>query len=214
MWRTLSRGLMVYGVIGLLLALVGLVAAVSVNGYLTTMNDQLDGQIATASKTIDSASAALTEAASTASSAASTLDATSTALTNLHGATTSLASAFRSLEQTTASVSILGLTPLASVSSFFGDAATQLETASSQVGTVGTSLHDNHDALTKASAAASDLATSMNGLKASLESGTIQSSIDQLRLAFITTLLVVVLFFAFPAIAALIAGWRLRRSPA
>lgn len=210
-WRRLSRVLIGFGIVGLvvaLLALVGLVIGVArVNGVA----DRFGGDVGGISRTLDRTSDVIEKAATTAGSFGTTIDGTTAALGVVGGDIDSITPRLDSIADQTASISILGTTPFASVSSLFRDIATQLRDVRGQLTAIGTSLTTNRAALTANATSLGELATETKTLAGRLDGVAITGAIDDLRILLVVVLGIGALGAAVPAVGALVVGMWIRR---
>ncbi|HET7473939.1 MAG TPA: hypothetical protein VFJ71_12495 [Candidatus Limnocylindrales bacterium] len=210
-WRRLSRVLIGFGIVGLivaLLALVGLVAGVArVNGFA----DRFGGDVGGISRTLDRTSDVIDKAAATAGSFGATIDGTTAALGIVGGDIDSITPRLDSIADQTAAISILGANPLSSVSGLFRDIANQLRDVRGQLTAMGTSLTTNRAALGANATSLAELSTETKRLSEQLNGSSITSAIDDLRLLLVIVLGIGALGAAVPAVGALVVGLWLRR---
>ena len=133
--RTLSTGLVVYGVVGIVLAVVLLGAVVAISRRLDSLAGRLSDRLETISQTVDkTADRARRTRRRPRASFATTLDqAGPDAPAGRHARSARWSPRCASSRPTAAAVTILGQTPLASLSDRFGRIADQLETLQGQV---------------------------------------------------------------------------------
>ena len=210
-WRRLSRVLIGFGIVGLvvtLLALVGLAMGVArVNGFA----DRFGGDVGGIARTLDRTSEVIDKAATTAGSFGTTIDGTTGALGIVGGDIDSIVPRLESIADQTASISILGANPLASVSGLFRDIATQLSDVRGQLTAIGTSLTTNRAALGTNATSLSELAAETERLSERLNGASITGAIDDVRLLLVVVLGIGALGAAVPAVGALVVGLWLRR---
>ena len=210
-WRRLSRLLVGFGVVGLLvalLALIGLAVGVArVNGFA----DRFGGDVGGIARTLDRTSEVIDRAADTASGFGSTIDGTTGALGIVGGDIDSIVPRLDSIADQTAAISILGANPLSSVSGLFRDIATQLRDVRGQLTAIGTSLSTNRAALAANATSLAELSTETKRLSEQMNGAAITSAIDDLRLLLVIVLGIGALGSAVPAVGALLVGLWLRR---
>jgi hypothetical protein len=210
-WRRLSRVLIGFGIVGLvvtLLALVGLAIGVArVNGFA----DRFGGDVGGVARTLDRTSEVIDKAATTAGSFGTTIDGTTGALGIVGGDIDSIVPRLQSIADQTASISILGANPLASVSGLFRDIAAQLSDVRGQLTAIGTSLATNRAALAANASSLSELAAETERLSERLNGASITAAIDDIRLLLVVVLGIGALGAAVPAVGALVVGLWLRR---
>jgi hypothetical protein len=210
-WRRLSRVLIGFGIVGLvvtLLALVGLAIGIArVNGFA----DRFGGDVGGVARTLDRTSEVIDKAATTAGSFGTTIDGTTGALGIVGGDIDSIVPRLQSIADQTASISILGANPLASVSGLFRDIAAQLSDVRGQLTAIGTSLATNRAALAANASSLSELAAETERLSERLNGASITGAIDDIRLLLVVVLGIGALGAAVPAVGALVVGLWLRR---
>jgi hypothetical protein len=211
-WRRLSRVLVGFGIVGLvvaLLALVGLAVGVArVNGFADKFGGDVDG----IARTLDRTSAVIDKAATTANGFGATIDGTTGALGVVGGDIDSIVPRLQAIADQTAAISILGANPLASVSGLFRDIATQLGDVRGQLTAIGTSLTTNRAALAANASSLSDLAAETTRLSDRLNGASINAAIGDVRLLLVIVLGIGALGAAVPAVGALVVGLWLRRA--
>jgi hypothetical protein len=213
--RTLGKGLVVYGIIGCILTIVGLAAALLLAGRLTAVADRVSPQLETVSETIDSTIAALENASMTSLTFATTLETTAPALGQAASTVTSIQPQLAAVGSSLGAFSILGAQPLAQAGALFSGVAGTLSQLGSNLEVVSASLSANQASLVATSASLDRLAESLAKSKDQLASGEIEQSLADLIQVFLIALVVIVLFLAVPAVTALLFGLRLlRTSPA
>ena len=202
--RTLSTGLVVYGVVGIILAVVMLGAVVAISGRLDSLAGRVSDRLGTISTTVDKTATALDRAASTSGSFAATIGQAGPTLQKVDSSLGEVIATLRELETTAAAVSFLGQTPLASLSGRFGTIADQLETLQGQVSTLGGNLADNQANLAALGTSLTDLAAQLRQVNEILGSGEIEASLGEIVSLVRLALALLAVWFAVPAIAALV----------
>jgi septal ring factor EnvC (AmiA/AmiB activator) len=209
--RTLSSGLIVYGVIGIVMAMVMLGAVVAIGNRLDSLAERTSGRLATISATLDRTATALERAGATSQSFAGTLDQAAPTLAQVDTALTDVVATLKDLETTTGNLTFLGQQPLASLSGRFDRIATQLSTLQTQIGTLGTNLTDNQTNLVSLGTSLTDLAAQIRDVNTVVGSGEIESSLAEILSVVRLALGLLAVWFAVPAIAALGFGIWVRR---
>lgn len=218
--RRVSLGLIAYGVLGLLIATLGLVALLSVGNRVDGLVDRSSEQLDTVTATLDETAAALSDAGTSAVSFAVTLERTPPTVRQAAQTVGNLQGNLRTVEGQLASLSILGTRPLADVAALFGQMASDLQGLDARLGLIADDLEDNRDALltnARSLTALGDrlagIADDLRGTGGSVEpTGTgLRSSFDDLRGMVTLLAAIVIAWAALPAIGALVLGWWLRR---
>lgn len=210
-WRRLARVLIGFGVVGLIVAglsLVGLVVGVTrVNGVA----DRFGGDVGGIARTLERTSDVIDKAATTAGGFGATIAGTTGALGIVGGDIDAITPRLDAIADQTAAVSILGATPLASVSGLFRDIAGQLRDVRGQLTAIGTSLTTNGTALDANATSLAQLATETKTLAARLDGAALTGAIDDLRVLLVIVLGIGALGAAVPAVGALLVGMWIRR---
>ena len=213
--RTLGKGLVAYGVIGCVLAVVGVVIVFVLAGRLSSVGDRVTPQLTTISQTMDSTITALDNASTTSRTFAVTLQRTAPALGQVASSIESIEPQLASVGASLSSFNILGQQPLAQAGALFTQVAGVLATLGPQLQATASALSDNQAALLATAVSLDDLSASLTKAKSPLASGAVEQSIGELITIFMVALILIVVVLAVPAVAVLIFGmWLLRQVPA
>lgn len=217
--RRLSVGLIGYGVVGLAIAALGLVALLSLGTRVDGLVDRSSEQLDTVIATIDETAVALSDAGTSAVSFSVTLERTPPTVRQAAQTLGNLQGNLRTVEGQLASLSILGTRPLADVAALFGQMSSDLDGLDTRLGLIADDLEDNRDALlanARSLAAMGDrlagIADDLRGTDVTAEptgSG-IRASVDDLRAVVTLLALILMAWVALPAVGALALGWWLR----
>jgi hypothetical protein len=210
-WQRLSRMLLAFGIVGLLVAALSLVALVIGVSRVNGLADRFGGDIGGISRTLDRTSDVIDKAAATAGGFGSTIDGTTAALGIVGGDIDSIVPRLDSIADQTAAINILGANPLSSVSGLFRDIATQLRDVRGQVTAIGTSLTANRAALAANATSLGQLATETKALARQMDGAALSGALEDLRLLLVIVLGIGALGAAVPAVGSLLLGWCLRR---
>ena len=209
----LSTGLLVYGAIGVVLAVVMSGAIVGLTGRLDAVVGRVSDNLGTISTTVDKTATALDRASSTSTSFAATIGQATPALQKVDDTVAGMIVTLRDLEATSAAASFLGQSPLASVAGRLSSVADSLATLHGEISTLDGSMADNQANLAGLGTSLSDVAVQLRGVDAILGSGEIQSSLGDTVAVIRWTMLLLAVMFAAPAVAALSFGVWIRRQP-
>jgi hypothetical protein len=209
--RRLSKGLIAYGAIGVIVAAIGLLAFIWSLGRLNGAADQIDDTIRDLAATVHRTADTLTDAARTADSVGGTLDSTAAAVSQAATTVGAMGPTLTALEASFRDFGILGQHPLAPAADVVATLSTNLAGLDERLQAVSDSLTADHDALAANSASLAALGTSLDDLAARLESGSIQSTLSDIRAVLTVVLLMFVVWSAIPAVGALALGLWLRR---
>ena len=212
--RRLSRGLIAYGIVGLLVSSIGLGGTVWVNARITSIRNDAETTAARLATTVELAATVLRSASATAQSFSGTADQTAQAVSSASVTATEVRSDLAALEAQLRSVTFFGATPLSSSADAVGRIATSMAGLDTQLALVAGSLTGNRDALAGNAATLSDLADSTDALAGRLGSSVGQASFGDVQAVINVTLLMFAMWSFVPAIGALALGVWLRRRPA
>jgi hypothetical protein len=207
----LSRGLVAYGIVGLVVAAIGFGAMVWVNGRISSLRTDAEATVARAEATMELAAAVLRGASTTIQSFSGTADQARQAVSAAAVTITEVQSDLTALEAQLRSVSFLGATPLSSSADAVARIAASMDGLESQIPLIAGSLTGNRDALAANAASLSALADSTAALAARLDPGLGQNSLADLQQVIAITLLMFAAWSFVPAIGALGLGVWLRR---
>jgi hypothetical protein len=209
--RRLGAGLIVYGAIGLAIALLGIVALVWVNGRVATLADRIGAEVAELATTIETSAQALDDAAATAGSFAGTLERTPPSIRQAGATVDRVQASMLETQDRLAAVSLLGSQPLASVATRFGEMATSLDGLSARLDDIATDLEGNESSLQRNAASLAVLADRLATQAERLRGGFIEESIDDVGTILMVILALFAAWTAVPAVGALGLGVWLRR---
>lgn len=209
--RRLSRGLIAYGIIGLVVSAIGFGAMVWVNGRISHLRSEAEVTVARAATTIDLAAMVLRGASATAESFSGTVDQAAEAVSSAAPTLTETRSDLSALEAQLRSVNILGATPLSSPADAVGRIAASMEGLDTQLLLIADDLKGNRDALAGNAASLSELADSTGALAARLSPSAGQDSLGDIQQVIAITLLMFAAWSFVPAAGALALGVGLRQ---
>jgi hypothetical protein len=207
----LSRGLIAYGIIGLVVAGIGFGALVWVNGRIDNVRSEAGTTVAQLATTMERSAEALHDASTTARTFSLTLDQAATALPAVSSQLAGVRSDLSALEEQLRSVSILGQSPLSSAANAVGRIAVSLGGLDTQLSLAAVALAANRDALAANATSLGQLGDSAAALAGRLRSGVIDDSLGDVQLVIALMLLVFIALSMVPAVGALVFGLWLRR---
>ena len=210
--RHLSRGLIAGGLVGLLVAGIGLGAMVWVNGRISDVRAEARTTVAQLSTTIDLAAVVLRGASTTAGSFSGTIDESAAAVVSAGGTIAEVRSDLDSVESQLRSINIFGATPLAPAADAIARIATEhggprhavcpsSPLTSKPTGTPSPATPRRCTALAAGTAA----------LAERLDPSTGQESLDDIQRVIAITLLMFAAWSVVPALGAIAFGLWLRR---
>jgi hypothetical protein len=210
--RRASTGLLIYGVVGLLVAVLGLVALIWVGGRMGALTERTSAQVEEIAGTLEASGQALEDAASTTLSFAVTLERTPPTIRQAAQTVANLEANMRQTADQLASISILGSQPLGRVSGLFSQMATDLDGLDTRLELIATDLEGNRDALLANAASLRETGIRLDGLAADLRGGFVEDSFADVMAVLTVLSLALILVTALPAVGALVFGWWLRRT--
>jgi hypothetical protein len=210
--RRLARVLIAYGIVGLLVAALALVALVIGITRVNGVADRFGGDLGGISRTLDRTSDVLDRASTTARGFGGTVDGTTAALATVSGDIDSIVPRLQSIAEQTSSLDILGTQPLAAVGGLFRDIGSQLVDVRTQLQTMSTRLTSNRAALDGNATSLADLATETRALSARLGGDVLVGAIDDLRVVLVIVLGIGALGASVPSVGALLVGLWLRNA--
>ena len=207
--RRLGAALLVFGSIGVALAIAGALVLLIAVGATAGLNDRLEGSRVELVASLQQAQVSAGHAADTTENIGSTLGATQATLATSSKTLTTLADASDSLANALLAVSILGSQPFASAGQQFQSLATQVRAYSEHATQLSASLQQN----------AQDMGTTADDLR-SLEArlGDVATKLDGMEVGTITTalllglllLLALTVWLAAGALCVAVLGYRIR----
>jgi hypothetical protein len=214
--RRWSTGLVAYGLVGLLVAILGIAAFVWVGGRMTRVADAVEVDVRQLTTTLDRTAVTLRDASGSAGSFAGTLERTPPSVRQAAGTIRNLRPNLQALEVQLGSIEILGTAPLAVPARLFGDMARDLQDLDERLDAVAGDLESDRTALRTNATSLAAAADETARLADRLRDGSIGDALDGLRSVLLVAILVVVGSTALPAVGALSVGlWlrgRLRRA--
>lgn len=212
--RTLSNVLLGYGIVGLVVAALALVALGIGLGRVSTLADRLRDDVGGVSDVLDQTADTLDRASSTAGGVTATIDsstqALATAATDLRGIVPRL----RDIESRANAINILGSQPLAPLAGLFGEIAGQLTDLDAQLDGIATNLSTNKGGIDETATSLGELSSRTRALSTRLGGDSLPGAIEDLRWLLLAMLGIGALGAAVPAVGALLAGLWLRRPAA
>jgi uncharacterized phage infection (PIP) family protein YhgE len=209
--RRLSTGLLAYGVVGLLVAIVGLAGVVYVTGRINTAEERAAVTIAELTTTLERTATALDDASATAGSFTTTIDTSATTIGQAAATIRSITPQLHDLESQFRSINILGAQPLSRAADLMGQLATGIEGLDQRLDGVAGALTDNRDTLGTNAESLGALALQLGVMTDRLESGVVEDSLADVQVVVTVLMLLFVMWSAVPAVGALFLGVWIRR---
>ena len=209
--RRLATGLIAYGVIGLVLAVVALMAVVWAGGRITAVGGRVETQIAAVVETLDRTSVALADAGTSATSFSGTMERTPPVVRQTAQAIADVRTDLRSAESQLSQFEILGRQPLGGVADSFGRMAANLDGLDERLSLIATDLESNRTALVANATSLSALGARLGRVADDLRGGLVEEGFADLRSSATVLASVLLVWMTIPAGGALWLGWWLRR---
>ncbi len=200
-----------YGIVGLSVAAIGLIALVVGLGRVNGLADRLRADVGGVSAALERTATVLDDAAASARGFGTTIDSSTTALSTAAGDLRAIVPQLRAIETQANAISILGSQPLAPIAGLFGQIAGQLTDLDTQLDGIATNLGTNRAALDRNAASLAALATQTRTLGDRLSGDALPGAVDDVRWLLVALLAVGSLGAAVPAAGALAVGWWLRQ---
>jgi uncharacterized protein YukE len=207
----LSRGLIAYGVVGLILAVICLGVLVYVSSRFDAAGDRVESTMEELATTIDRTSNALHDASTTAQSFTVTLGRTEDAVSAAADTIIGVRSNLETLESVLRTVNILGVTPLGTAADAVGGIAGSIKGLDTRLTAIAHGLVTNGDALASNATSLRQLGDSTAALAERLRSGVVEDSMADVQLVIVVMLVLMAAWAAVPAAGALAFGLWLRR---
>ena len=209
--RRLATGLLAYGAVGLLIALIAAIALVWAGTRLSSLGTQVETRMSDVVGTLERTSTALRDAGTTATSFGVTLERTPPVVRQTAQTVADLRTDLRAVENQLAQVQILGSRPLATVAEGFGRMATNLDGLDEQLELIAADMESNRTALLENASSLGALGDRLGTVAEDLEASTVAQGLGDLSASLTVLSLVMLVWIAIPAVGALWLGWWLRR---
>ena len=208
--RRIGDALFYYGIAGLILAVAGIVVLLVAASRLNGVSDRVETEAARLVTVLDRTATVLDDASATVDDVASTLDTADPMISRVATAITTTVDSLHGLQDSAASVSILGANPLGGLANRFGQVAAALDPLDEELAAFGKDLSSDAEKLRRNVASIGALATELHGLHDELAGGLVTDAFAAIRFMLLTLLAFLAAVAALPAIAALFVGRRIR----
>jgi hypothetical protein len=210
----LANGLIAYGVIGLVLALIAALALAWAGGRFASLGDRIETQAASIADTLDRTATTLQDASSSATSFANTLERTPPIVRQVATALGDTEAGLRSIATQLGEIDILGRQPLAGTAERVNNMAGALAGLDARLGLVAGDLEGNRDALLANSTSLSALSEQLTSVADQLRSEGLARALADIRAVLVVFGLLLLTWIVLPSVGALALGWWLRRQVA
>jgi hypothetical protein len=209
--RRLTIGLLAYGAVGLVVALLGLVMLLGAIGTVGSIGSGISTDVDQLGSVLDRTATAIDDASGTAGGFSATIERTGPAVRQAATAVRDIGPRLRDLEAQANAIQILGSRPLSPIAGLFGQIAGELDGLDTQLEAIADDLVANQGVLATNAASLADVADEVRALRLRLSTDTIGSGIDSARFLMLAVLALFVAGAAAPAVGALALGLWLRR---
>ena len=209
--RRLSRGLIAYGIVAIIVATIAFGTTVWANGRLGNLRDTVGASVDEMATSMERSAEALHDAARTATTFSTTLYQGAAAMPAVSQQIAAVRTDLLALQDQLRSVSIFGATPLSTAADAVGRIAVSLEGLDTQLQLAAVALAANGDALASSSTSLARLGDSAAALATRLRSGVIEDSFGDVQLVIVLVLLAFTALSVVPAAGALALGVWLQR---
>jgi hypothetical protein len=207
----LSRGLIAYGIIGLIVAVLSLGVLFYVNARIAAAGERVGTTVGQLATTMDRTAKVLHDASTTAQTFKVTLDRTEQAVSAAADTIIAVRTNLKTLESVLQAVNILGVSPLGPAAGAVGGIATAIEGLDSRLTAIADGLAANRDSLAANATSLGQLGDSTAALAERLRSGVVEDSLADVQLVTLAMLLAMTVWGVVPALGALVFGVWLRR---
>lgn len=210
----LANGLIAYGVIGIILAIVATLALVWAGGRFASLGGRIETQVASIADTLDSTAAVLQDASTSATSFAVTLERTPPIVRQVATAVGDIETSLQAVATQLAQIEILGRQPLGGTAERVSNMAAALDGLDARLELVASDLEGNRDALLANSASLGALSEQLTRAAEQLRSDDLASALGDIRAVLLVFGLILLTWIVLPSAGALALGWWLRREVA
>jgi hypothetical protein len=204
--RRLANALIVYGIIGLVAAAIGMAALVSASSRINSLGERIVSEAVSLDAIIVLTADALDDAATTAGTFGPTVNRTSGTVQEAAGALRDIEPRLRELETQANAIEIFGQRPVARLGELFGQIATDISGLDEQLEGIAAEMGRNEAALTANAESLGALADLVRAYKGRLEPAAIDAGIDDARRLLLITLALFIGWTTVPAVGSLIVG--------
>ena len=207
----LANGLIAYGVVGLILAVVAAIALVWAGGRFASLGGRIETQVASIADTLDRTADVLLDASSSATSFAVTLERTPPIVRQVADAVGDIETSLQAVSTQLSQFEILGRQPLAGTADRVNTMAAALDGLDARLELVAGDLEGNRDALLANSASLGALSEQLTSAADQLRGDDLASALADIRAVLLVFGLILLTWIVLPSAGALALGWWLRR---
>ena len=207
---TISRGLIAYGVTGIVLAVIGLGALFWTGAAIGSLGGRIEGESEQLGATLRATATTLRDASRTAESFGRTLDETPPSVRQAAQTIRNLRPRLEGLEQQAGAINLLGSRPLQGIGELFGQIAADLDGLDGQLDRIADGLGQNRSSLDTNARSLARLGDRLSAFANRLDAGIVTDSLAEIETILFLVLVVLVASMAVPAAGALALGLWLR----
>ena len=209
--RRLATGMIAYGVVGLIVAAIGLAVLLGTADRVGRLSSGVSEEVDRLGRILDRTATALDEASDTADSFGVTIERTGPAVGQSAAAIRNIVPQLRNLEAQANALNIFGSQPLAPLGRLFGQIATELDGLDLQLDAIATELNANRDVLGTNADSLGVLATEIRALADRLPAASRDEPLVNVQVPLMIAIGLLVVWAGVPAAGALALGLWLRR---
>ncbi len=209
--RRVAQGLIGYGIAGLVVAVICLVALIWVNGRVGGLRAEAETTVGQLATSMERTANALHDASTTAQSFTVTVEESAQAVSAAADTITETRTGLASLEAQLRAVNILGTQPLSGTADAVGRIDTSLDGLDTRLDAIAAGLGSNRDTLARNATSLGQLGDSVEAMATRLDSGVVEDSLGDIQMVIVVVLLLFTAWSIVPAVGALVAGLWLRR---
>lgn len=209
--RRLATGLIAYGIVGLVVAAIGLAVILGTIDRVGRLSSGVSSEVQRMGQILDRTATALDEASDTATSFGATIDRTGPAVRQAATAVRDIVPRLRDLESRANAINIFGSQPLAPLGLLFGEIATELDGLDAQLDEIADELGRNRSVLDTNAASLGELASEVRALGERLPEASTEEPLVNVQAPLMVAIALLVIWAGVPAAGALALGLWLRR---
>jgi hypothetical protein len=214
-WRRglfrLANALIVYGVVGILVAAIGIAALIGASGRIGSLGERIVSEAVSLDAIVVLTADVLDDAATTVGTFGPTVERTSATVSSAAGALRDLEPRLRDVETQANAFEIFGQRPVAPLGQLFGQIATDVSGLDDQLDAIATEMGRNKAALAANADSLRALADVVRAYKERVKPEAIDAGLDEARRLMLFTLALFIGWTVVPAVGSLIVGRWIRR---
>jgi predicted transcriptional regulator len=214
-WRRglfrLANALIGYGLVGILVAAVGIAALIGASGRIGSLGERIASEAVSLDAIVVLTAGVLDDAATTVGTFGPTVERTSATVSSAAGALRDIEPRLRDVETQANAFEIFGQRPVAPLGQLFGQIATDVSGLDDRLDAIATEIGRNKAALAANADSLRALADVVRAYKERVKPEAIDAGLDDARRLLLVTLALFIGWTAVPAVGSLIVGRWIRR---